>query len=54
MKNSARLGTNTSTPPDISPGSVSGSSTVRNTRQGFAPRSRPASVRPRSSFSALE
>ena len=54
MKNSARLGTNTSTQPDSSPGSVSGSSTVRNTLHGFAPRSRPASISRLSSFSALE
>ena len=53
MKNSARLGTNTSTQPVSMPGAVSGSVTVQNTFDGRAPISRPASTSDQSIFSTL-
>ena len=48
------LGINVRTIPEKTPGIVSGSATVKNARPRVAPRSRAASVRLASSFSALE
>ena len=54
MKNSPMLGTKVSTTPESSPGSVSLRDTVRKAFMGEAPRSRAASTKEKSSFSALE
>ena len=51
---STMLGTKVSTTPESSPGRVSFRETVRKAFMGEAPRSRAASTRLKSSFSALE
>ena len=54
MKNSPMLGTKVSTTPESSPGKVSFKVTVKKARKGEAPRSRAASTKLKSIFSALE